>query len=206
MPCRSAAPEVDTRYPSATSPPSTVGPAQPGLGCAAPPTGLSTTMISSSACSTVSPATTSSGPVMGVTGSGSGSCTSSHEPALSRSDLPAARPSTATRPSSVSAATAVRERPSSRDRPASTRMPSRPSGTGSWRVSLTGRLARPGPRAAAPRAVELPPEQGEQHEQHTPGDDRGVGEVEHRPDPPVGGEEGYDVDDVAVQRARRAEQ
>src|SRR5690606_36799892 len=167
----------------------TVGPVQPGLGCAATPTGLSTTMISSSACSTVSPATTSSGPVIGLAGSGSGSCTSSHAPAVSRSDLPAVRPSTATRPSSVSAATTVRDSPSSRDRPASTRIPSRPSGTGSWRVSLTGVLPLPGP-LAAPRAVELPAEQREEHQQRAAADDGGVGEVEHRPHPPVGGEQG----------------
>ena len=48
IPCRSAAPLVATRWPAAASPPVTVGPSQPGLGCAATPTGLSTTSRSAS--------------------------------------------------------------------------------------------------------------------------------------------------------------
>ena len=40
MPWRSAAPEVEMRKPAAARPPMTVGPLQPGDGCAATPTGL----------------------------------------------------------------------------------------------------------------------------------------------------------------------
>ena len=88
------------------------GPVQPGLGCAATPTGLSTTTMSSSACSTVSPATTSAGPAISRRPLAARAAPPrASAPAASRSDLPAARPSTATRPSSVSAATAVRDRP-----------------------------------------------------------------------------------------------
>src|SRR5689334_19333078 len=77
-PCRSAAPLVDTRWPSAATPPMTVGPLQPGLGCAATPTGLSTTTMSSSLYTMDSPAT-ASGVVDGGAG-GAGRATSSHDP------------------------------------------------------------------------------------------------------------------------------
>ena len=48
MPCRSGTPEVAIRIPGAARWPSTVGPVQPTLGCAATPTGLSTTTKASS--------------------------------------------------------------------------------------------------------------------------------------------------------------
>ena len=56
----------------------TVGPSQPGLACAATPTGLSTTMMSASSCTTRRPGTTWGGGSSEV--SGSGSSTSSVAP------------------------------------------------------------------------------------------------------------------------------
>src|SRR4051812_23739264 len=202
MPCRSAAPEVATRLPSAASPPTTVGPVQPGLGCAATPTGLSTTTMSSSSYSTVMPPTSSGGAAMTAGASGVGSSTSSQLPAVSRSDLPAARPSSAIIPSSARVATTVRDMPRSRDRPASTRMPSRPSGTGSWRTSLTGGLPL---RRVGPGPVELAALQREGAQQDPAADDARVGQVEHREERAVGPDHGDDVDDVALQRPRRPE-
>src|SRR5699024_7036125 len=49
MPLRSGGPEVEMRKPAAARPPTTVGPSQPTVGCAATPTGLFTAMRSSSA-------------------------------------------------------------------------------------------------------------------------------------------------------------
>ena len=57
MPCRSAAPLVDTRCPAPSRPPITVGPVQPGVGCAATPRGLSTTTMSSSSYTMPMPGT-----------------------------------------------------------------------------------------------------------------------------------------------------
>ena len=48
MPCRSGTPEVEIRKPAPARCPSTDGPLQPTLGCAATPTGLSITTMSSS--------------------------------------------------------------------------------------------------------------------------------------------------------------
>ena len=88
----------------------------------------------------------------------SGSRTSSHAPAASRSDLPAGAPSRSTPPSSASAAAAVRDSPSSRARPASTRMPASPSGTGIERVVITStrRADRAGRRASGLGRPRLP--------------------------------------------------
>src|SRR5450830_361902 len=134
MPCRSAAPEVAIRYPAAARAPTTVGPVQPGEGCAATPTGLSTTTRSSSSWTMRRPGTGSGG-VCSTGAAGPGSSTSSHPPATSRSDFPSSRPSSVTWPSAASSAARVRDRPNRRARPASTRSPSRPSGTGSERSS-----------------------------------------------------------------------
>src|SRR5204863_1847325 len=101
------------------SPPSTVGPDQPGLGWAATPGGLSTTAMSSSSCSTTSPSTgtgTTVGPSLGVPGGG-GRSTSSQLPARRRSDLPAGAPSSVTAPVADSSAALVRDRPNSRASP-----------------------------------------------------------------------------------------
>ena len=57
MPCRSAAPLVAIVWPAASRPCSTVGPVQPGVGCAATPGGLSTTMMSSSSYTMTRPGT-----------------------------------------------------------------------------------------------------------------------------------------------------
>src|SRR4051794_22015855 len=150
------------RYPAAASPPTTVGPSQPGLGWAATPTGLSTTTMSSSSYRTVSPATG-----RGATGSpgGGGSSTSSQLPPASRSPLPRTRPSTTTLPASATSAAAVRDSPNSRLSAWSTRDPSSPSGTGSARWTpgdvvtapiVTGGAhgaAQPAPRSGARRAA-----------------------------------------------------
>ena len=128
MPCRSWTPEVLIRKPAAARPPSTVGPCQPTVACAATPGGLSTATMSSSEYRMVMPSIST-----GVfsTGAGdSGSVTLSQAPPVSRSDLPAGTPSISTPPSSATAAAAVRDTPSRRARPASTRIPARPSGTG----------------------------------------------------------------------------
>src|SRR3954471_20185193 len=141
----------------------TVGPSQPGLGWAATPTGLSTTTRSSSSYRIVMPSTG-----RGATGSpgGGGSSTSSQLPAVSRSPLPRARPSTTTPPASATSAAEVRDSPKRRDSAWSTRCPSSPSGTGRARcrpgelvtdpiVTCSRRDVpeRP-PRRAPPRACE----------------------------------------------------
>src|SRR5579862_6561300 len=78
MPWRSAAPLVATVCPAASRPPMTVGPVQPGVGCAATPRGLSTTMMSSSSYRTIRPATGRDGSA----GRGSGKVTCSGGPAV----------------------------------------------------------------------------------------------------------------------------
>src|SRR5262245_49271240 len=114
MPWRSAAPDVATVWPSAASPDSTVGPVQPGLGCAATPTGLSTTTMSASLYTTVSPATSAGSTAAGAC-AGPGSVISSQDPAVTRSDLDRAVPSISTSPASTTAAAAVRDRPNRRE-------------------------------------------------------------------------------------------
>src|SRR5690242_2080377 len=115
----------------AASPPTTVGPVQPGLGCAATPTGLSTTTMSSSLYTTTRPAT-GSGTTAGAA-AGAGSVTSSHDPAVTLSDLGRGMPSTSASPASTSVAAAVRDKPNNRETAWSRRKPSRPSGTGTAR-------------------------------------------------------------------------
>ena len=94
MPCRSAAPLVAIRKPAATRWPTTVGPVQPGLGCAATPTGLSTTTMSSSSWTIAMPSTTSGTRATGFTAAGM--ATSSMAPDSTRSDLAGGCPSTLT--------------------------------------------------------------------------------------------------------------
>lgn len=121
----------------------TVGPDQPGLGCAATPTGLPITTTSSSSCTISMPST---GSATICTGAGaSGISTSSQAPPCTRSDLPTTDPSTVTFPAAASSAALVREKPNMREMAASTRSPSRPSGTGRLRISgivLTRRVCR----------------------------------------------------------------
>src|SRR4051794_38424487 len=112
----------------------TVGPSQLPEGCAATPTGLSTTMMLSSSCTTRSPSTTCGGAK--VVGAAPGSSTSSTEPARTRSDLLRTRPSRLAPPFSITVAAAVRESPNNRLSAASSRRPSRPSGTGRLRLSV----------------------------------------------------------------------
>src|ERR1700729_1756899 len=201
MPWRSAAPLVATVYPAAARPPITVGPDQPGVGCAATPRGLSTTMMSSSSYRTVSPATARGG----STGGGCGSVTCSGSPARTRSDLIAGRPSRSTRPSPMSSAALDRDSPNILASAASSRSPSRPSGTASRRSS--GSVIGPGRwwlrirgGGAGAGAVQADTEQSEQDDQDAGADDGGVGQVEDRPvgqlDP---------VDDAALERAGGAE-
>ena len=115
------------------SPPTTVGPSQPGLGCAATPTGLSTTTMSSSSCTTRRPATSSRsaavGPAAGRRRRRAGRPRASCRRAAARTCRPARRPAGPRRPAARSAAL-VRDSPNSRASPASTRSPSSPSGHG----------------------------------------------------------------------------
>ena len=134
MPCRSVGPSEATLYPAARSPPMTVGPSQPTLGCAATPTGLCTQMISASLYKTSMPSTSSSRGSRGF--SGSGSSTETTWPDARRSDLPSSCESTVTPPSAHSWAVAERERPRSLASAASARMPSKPSGMGKLRNCL----------------------------------------------------------------------
>src|SRR5271154_689249 len=107
----------------------TVGPDQPGVGCAATPRGLSTTTMSSSSYSTTRPSTSRGGSA----GRGGGSVTCSGSPASTRSDLAAVRPSRSTRPSPISSAALDLDSPNILAMAASSRSPSRPSGTASSR-------------------------------------------------------------------------
>src|SRR3954452_7924220 len=104
MPLRSAAPLVEMVNPAPARWPITVGPVQPGDGCAATPTGLSTTMISSSSY-TIRRLSMVSGTTL--TSDGGGSSTSSRTPAATRDDFGAGTPSTWTRPDSISSAALV---------------------------------------------------------------------------------------------------
>src|SRR5438270_1217077 len=148
-PCRSAAPPVAIVSPIAARPPVTVGPVQPGLGCAATPTGLSTTTMSSSRYTMTMPSTRCGGTIGAATGGG-GRVTSSQAPALTLSARGRGYPSTIASPASTSADAAARESPKSRDTTWSSRIPWNPSGTGSARrsplvvVTLTS-LAHPDP-------------------------------------------------------------
>ena len=103
-----------------------MGPDQPTLGCAATPTGLSTTTMSSSWNTICMPSTS----VATTTARrGAGIDASRIEPGMTRSDLAGARPSSGTWPSATSSLARVRDRPSRRARALSTRSPARPSGT-----------------------------------------------------------------------------
>ena len=95
MPWRSAAPLVARICPAPSSPSSTVGPVQPGVGWAATPGGLSTTTMSESSYTTSRPGTVRG---TGAVDTGAGSVTSSHSPAGTRSDLAAVRPPISTWP------------------------------------------------------------------------------------------------------------
>src|SRR5258708_21421371 len=99
MPLRSAAPLVEMLKPAPARCPITVGPVQPGDGCAATPTGLSTTMISSSSY-TIRRLSTVSGTTVTWVG-GAGSSTSSSTPAATRDDFGAGTPSTVTKPDPI---------------------------------------------------------------------------------------------------------
>src|SRR5699024_6267867 len=127
MPCRSGAPDVAIRNPAAASPPTTVRPVQPMAGCAATPTGLSTTTKASSSWTILIPGTGSATTSTGRWGSGM--MMSSRSPAVTRSDLITGRPDICTPPSAQITAAAVRDRPSSFDIAATTDCPPSPSGT-----------------------------------------------------------------------------
>src|SRR5664279_2663817 len=170
----------------------TVGPVQPGLGCAATPMGLSTTSRSSSSYSTTRPAT-DCGATERV--SGAGKVTSSNDPPCTLALRGVAAPSRLTWPLSMRSAAAVRENPSSREIATSRRNPSSPSGTGNSRVSATG----------AGLCVEVDTEHAENSGQDGAAHDRRVGEVEDRPVGPVGAEEADPVDDVSSSEPGRAE-
>src|SRR4051794_20019688 len=178
----------------AARPCTTVGPVQPGLGCAATPTGLSTTTRSSSSYRTVRPSTD-----RGSTGmvAGWGMVTSSQEPPCTFALRGGVEPSTLTWPASMRSAAAVREKPKSRASATSRRRPSNPSGTGSNRVSAI--RVPPGP------SVDVDAEGGEAGGQDGAAHDRRVGQVEDRPVLAVGAEEADPVDDVSPKDARVAE-
>src|SRR3954452_14539485 len=189
----------------AARPPMTVVPVQPGLACAATPTGFSTTTMSSSAYTTARPSTgrasTTGGPA------GAGSVTSSQSPALTLSDLGRGMPSTSASPDSATAAAAVRDSPNSREMAWSSRSPSRPSGTGTERRSATCGVWHSHRVVAVPGtgAVHPPPGQLEQHGETDPDAQRRVGHVEHRKALPVGVEDTDEVDDVPHERSGRPE-
>ena len=133
MPWRSEAPLVAIRKPAAARWPTTVGPVQPGEGCTATPTGLSTTTIESSSWMIRIPST-----VSGMTTSGStrlGMATSSVVPGVTRWLLATSTPSTWTWPAPASSAARLRESPNIRARAMSTRSPASPSGTRTTRWS-----------------------------------------------------------------------
>src|SRR4051812_37170601 len=221
IPCRSAAPDVEMRYPAATRAPTTVGPLHPGDGCAATPTGLSMTTTSSSSYTMTMPGTGSATTSMLAAGATSGIATSSHPPAASRSDLPSSLPSRCTPPAAAISAARVRDSPSSLDRAASTRSPTSPSGTGIARVSgiLLGRAAGilSGVGASClgvaqrvrgvvgvlrlTSAVEVDAGRCEEHDHDGRDDDRDVGDVADE-DVPVGDE----VHHLAARERRLAEQ
>src|SRR5437762_9126606 len=144
-PCRSAAPLVATVSPIAARPPMTVGPVQPGLGCAATPTGLSTTTMSSSRYTIVMPSTRCGGTTGASTGGG-GRVTSSQAPALTLSARGRGYPSTIASPASTSADAAARDSPNRRETTWSRRIPSNPSGTARARRSrsVAVTLGQPG--------------------------------------------------------------
>src|SRR4051812_20120226 len=155
---------------------------------------------------------------------GGGISPSSQLPPVSRSPLPRTRPSTTTLPASATSAAAVRESPKSRESAWSTRWPSSPSGTGRARCRPAELITAPivtaapdgapqagpsgGVGAAAglgpgtrPGPVELDAAHRKQHPQDPAAHDRGVSDVEHRPDPAVGREDGNEVHDAAAQEA-----
>src|SRR5690349_21734972 len=202
----------------------TVGPLQPGDGCAATPTGLTNTTTSSSSCTISMPST---GSATICTGAGAcGISTSSQAPPCTRSDFPTTDPSTVTFPEAASSAALVREKPNMREMAASTRSPSSPSGTGRVRISgivLTRRVCRtartaptgpvenrkagarpalsPGRSALVDGAVRVEPLEGQQHDQDAAAHDRRVREVEDRE--VLGRDE---VDHRPLEHAGRAEQ
>ena len=133
MPWRSGAPLVEIMKPAALSAPTTVGPVHPGLGCAAQPTGLLITTMSSSSYTISNPSIGVSG--IGIVLIGAGRSTSITCPALTRSDLSMARLEVVMSPSSRSFTTAVRDRPNTRVSALSIRSPATPSGTASVRSS-----------------------------------------------------------------------
>src|SRR5688572_21778626 len=165
----------------------TVGPLQPGDGCAATPTGFTITTTSSSSCTISMPST---GSATICTGAGAcGISTSIQAPPCTRSDLPTTDPSTVTFPAAASSAALVREKPNMREMAASTRSPSRPSGTGRLRISgivLTRRVCRTGPAPPNTRSVlvdgpvRVEALEGQQDDQDSTADDRRVGQVEDR--------------------------
>ena len=129
----------------------------------------------------------------------------------------ARRPRTA--PSSASVATTVRDSPSRRDEPRVHPHPVEPVGHGQLarvthggllvpasarRARRRGVLRWPARRRSSPAAAARRVSTSRQRAAAAP-QYAGVGEVEHRPDAAVRGEQRDDVDDVALQRARRAE-
>src|SRR5699024_1017598 len=207
IPCRSLAPLVVIRYPAALSPPRTVGPVQPTLGCAATPTGLSTTTMSSSSWMIRIPGTGSATTSSDGLAPTAGSVTSIRAPVVTRVDLPAPAPSISMSPSVASSAARVRDRPKSRATAASTRSPSSPSGTRTLRTSpidvllvgVAGRGVAVAVRQAG--AVHADVRHDEPQEQRRPADDRDVRDVADE-EPAVVDE----VDDVPVQGPRVAKE
>src|ERR1700728_2664253 len=84
MPWRSAAPLVAKIWPAPSSPSSTVGPVQPGVGWTATPGGLSTTTMSLSSYTTSRPGTDRG---TGAVDTGAGSVSASHSPPGTRADF-----------------------------------------------------------------------------------------------------------------------
>src|SRR2546421_1629338 len=201
-PCRSAAPPVAIRSPVAASPPITVGPVQPGLGWAATPTGLSTTTMSSSRY-TIRRPSTGWGGWAGTAVGGGGRTTSSQAPALTLSARGRGYPSTIASPASTSAGAAARDSPNSRDTTWSSRIPWKPSGTGSARRSPSVVVTRTS--LAHPRTVPPPAGQLQQDREHHATAQCRVGRVEDREDVPVVAEHADEVDHVADHEPGRAE-
>ena len=147
-----------SRTPIAASPPSTVGPVQPGLGCAATPTGLSTTTMSSSSYRTPGPSTGCGDDRRRPVRLGQGRPPAS-APADHRVRLAAPRaPSTATSPASIEVGDGgpgQPEQPRQRRRRAASRRARRAPGSCRTRHARLGSAVRCAHFRGRPRAVEV---------------------------------------------------
>ena len=202
MPCRSAAPDVATWIPSAgqRAEHRRPGPARRRVG------GHPDRLVHDDDVGVDVQHRRARPPAAGIDRERPGAARAGSTPA--RSPAPAARSGRrsrrrcATSPASIMVDTVVRLIPSSRARPASTRMPTRPSGTGTRRKSGIGdrsRLASPAAGSGRLRRIGCRrnrcPQRGDHQQDSADGDGR-VGHVEHREVLGVRPEHRDEVDDV----------